>query len=449
MKTKITWLCLCLMIFINVIPAYAENTDNQENSDNNLKETLEEIDPKTIRNKNILVPTKEGVQKANEYEYELIKKYEDYPLENLTKSYLLGDLETGDILEAYNIDEIRAMASTSKLVSIFVVLDRVKDKKISLDDMVTIDKEAASLPGSSYKLKEGDKISVEKLIEASLIVSGNDAVTALAKYIGGSTDGFVTLMNAKCRELGLKNAHMVNPTGLTDYSLEDYNKMTTREMFNLSCEILKYHPEILDYTSKTALKEDSREFIEYNTNPLLGIVPEIDGLKTGYTNAAGRAVILTGLEEGIKGESKDMRLIGITTGSQGDWQRFVACKKLMTEAFDSYSNLVIGSLKEELRTIEVENSQDSNIPVYQKKIGYGILKSDEKLKQIVEIDDDLVVPIEAGGKVGSVKYYKGDNLYFESDLIVKDKVYERGLFNKFKRNFEEIFVNIEKASKAA
>lgn len=448
MKSKLTVFLLSILILFNVFPVYAENNNNSKKESNETIE-VEEIDPNTIRDKDILVPTKDGIQKANQIEYDLIQKYEDMPLENLTATYLLGDFETGEILEASNIDEVRAMASTSKLVSIFVVLDEVKDKKISLDDEVTIDKEAASLTGSSYKLKEGDKVSVDNLITASLVVSGNDAITALSKHVAGSTDAFVSMMNKKCKSLGLKNAHMVNPTGLTDYSIEDYNKMTTREMFTLSCEILKYHPEILKYTSKPAIKEESRNFIEYSTNPILGIVPEIDGLKTGYTNASGRTVILTGLEKGSENKTKDMRLIGITTGSNGDWQRFVACKRLMTKAFEDYDNKKIGDLNKEVRTIEVEDSQDTNIPIYQKKVGYKVVKSDEELKPIVKIKTDLVAPIEAGESVGNIKYYDGDDLVFESDLIVKDKVYEQGVINRFKRAFEEIFVNIEKVEKAA
>lgn len=445
MKRKVTSLILSLLILFNIVPVFAaENNTNNTNTD-----IVEEIDPKTIRDKDILVPTKDGIQKANQIEYDLIKKYEEMPLESLTKSYLLGDAETGEVLEAYNIDEVRAMASTSKLVSLFVVFDQIKGGKLSLDEEVTIDKEASSLTGSSYKLKEGDKLSVEKLITASLVVSGNDAITALGEHIAGSTDAFVVMMNKKCKDLGLKNAHMVNPTGLTDYSIEDYNKMTTREMFTLASEMLKQHPEILKYTTLASIKEESRNFIEYNTNPILGIVPEIDGLKTGYTNAAGRCVILTGLEKGTNDKSKDMRLIGITTGSMGDWQRFVACKRLMTDAFEDYDNVKIGNLDKEIKTIEVENAQDKNIPVYQRKIGYKVLKNDEKLKSVVEIKPDLVAPIEAGEKVGHIQYYRGSDLIFDSDLIVKDKVYEQGVFNRFKRAFEEIFVNIEKAEKAA
>ena len=444
MKKLLLYLSAALIFLSAPLNVVAVDGVAVENETTNV--TAQEVDPNTIRNQNFLVPTKEGVQKANQYEADKIKKLEEVPLEGLTKSYLLGDYKSGEIIDGYNLDEVRAMASTSKLVSIFVVLDKIEEGKISLNDEVEIDHEVASLMGSSFKLKEGDKVSVEKLIEASMVVSGNDAITALAKYIGGSTEGFVKMMNDKCEELGLKNALMINPTGLTNYEIIEYNKMTTREMFKLARELLKVHTEILKYTSIEKIEEPDRNFIEYNTNPVLGIVPEVDGLKTGYTNAAGRCVILTGLEKGVEDKSKDMRLICITTGSNSDFERFVACKRLITRGFEGYCYNAVGDTSKEVRTIEVLNSQDENIPVYQKEVGYVLSKSDEKLREIVKIDEDLKAPLEAGTSVGKISFYRDDDLIYESDLIVKDKVYERGFLNKFKRVFEEIFVNMEKAA---
>ncbi|WP_297392933.1 D-alanyl-D-alanine carboxypeptidase family protein [uncultured Peptoniphilus sp.] len=444
MKKLLLYLSVALIFITTPLSVVALDNEAEEFANTNV--TAQEVDPNTIRNQNFLVPTKEGVQKANQYEADKIKKLEEVPLEGLTKSYLLGDYKSGEILEGYNLDEVRAMASTSKLVSIFVILDKVEEGEISLNDEVVIDHEVASLMGSSFKLKEGDKVSVEKLIEASMVVSGNDAITALAKYVGGSTEGFVKLMNDKCQELGLKNALMVNPTGLTNYEIVEYNKMTTREMFKLATELLKVHPEILKYTTIEKIEEPDRKFIEYNTNPVLGIVPEVDGLKTGYTNAAGRCVILTGLKKGVDNKSKDMRLICITTGSNSDFERFVACKRLITKGFEGYGYNAVGDTNKEVRNIEVLNSQDENIPVYQKELGYVLSKSDEKLREIVNIDEDLKAPLEAGTSVGKISFYRDDDLIYKSDLIVKDKVYERGFLNKFKRVFEEIFVNIEKAA---
>ncbi|WP_308533565.1 D-alanyl-D-alanine carboxypeptidase family protein [uncultured Peptoniphilus sp.] len=448
MKKSIAILLAILSLFLN-INTYAIN-EGQTNQ-NNLQAANENLanpeneEPKEVRDQNILVPTKEGVQKATAAEAQEIRKYENYSLENLTASYLLGDFKSQKILKAYNIDEVRAMASTSKLVSIFVVLDKISEGSISKTDIVTIDRESALLGGSTFELKENQNISVEDLIKASMIVSGNDAITALAKYISGSKEAFVVLMNEKCRKLGLKNAHMVNPTGLTDYAIEDYNKMTTREMFILSCELLKYHPEILDYTKEAFLKDEERNFLEYNTNPLLGIIPEIDGLKTGYTNASGRTVIETGIKKGVKGKTADMRLIGILTGSRGDWQRYVAARRLMSNAFEEYKYTLIGGASKTISNIKVADSQDEMVPVYAKKEDYVLVNTKDSIEKDIKINPNLTAPIETGSSVGKVKYYAGGELIFESDLIVKDKVYQKGILQKFIRIYEEIFRNIELA----
>ncbi|MBU5668494.1 D-alanyl-D-alanine carboxypeptidase [Peptoniphilus sp. MSJ-1] len=443
MKKLLIYLFALTLLLPNFIFAEEENSD--ANADNKVEQVLE-VDPNLVRDKGILVPTDKGIQQANQVELNKINELSKLPLESLTKSYLLGDYKSGKILEGYNIDEVRAMASTSKLVSIFVVFDKIKDGTIKLEDEVTIDHEVASLTGSSYKLKEGDKTTVRNLIEAAMVVSGNDAITALAKHVAGTTDNFVKMMNDKCADLGLKNAHMVNPTGLTNYEIEDYNKMTTREMFVLASELLKFYPEILEYTKIEKIEDPARNYIDYNTNPILGIVPEIDGLKTGYTNASGRCVIATGEKKAVDEKTKDMRLIGITMGSRGNFERFVASKRLMQDGFENYSYRAIGNTNEPLRTIEIKNSQDDEIPIYQKELGYALLENDEKLKEIVEIDENLVAPIEAGTSIGKISYYKNDNLIYSSDIIVKDKVFEKGIINKFKRVFEEIFINIEKAA---
>lgn len=443
MKKLLIYLFVLTLLLPNFIFAEEENSD--ANADNQVEQVLE-VDPNLVRDKGVLVPTDKGIQQANQVELNKINELSKLPLESLTKSYLLGDYKSGKILEGYNIDEVRAMASTSKLVSIFVVFDKIKDGTIKLEDEVTIDHETASLTGSTYKLKEGDKITVRNLIEAAMVVSGNDAITALAKHVGGTIDNFVKMMNDKCADLGLKNAHMVNPTGLTNYEIEDYNKMTTREIFVLASELLKFYPEILEYTKIEKIEDPARNYIDYNTNPILGIVPEIDGLKTGYTNASGRCVIATGEKKAVDEKTKDMRLIGITMGSRGNFERFVAAKRLMQDGFENYSYRAIGNTNEPLRTIEIKNSQDDEIPIYQKELGYALLENDEKLKEIVEIDENLVAPIEAGTSIGKISYYKNDKLIYSSDIIVKDKVFEKGIINKFKRVFEEIFINIEKAA---
>lgn len=436
MKKQLSIFLLIVMLLPNI--AYAENI-NEEKIESKIEDSL------NVRNQDIFVHTKDGVQRATLSEANKIAELKKLPMTDLTKSYILGDYKSGKILESYNIDEVRGMASTSKLVSIFVVYDEIKKGNISKDDIVTIDHECSSLIGSSYKLKENDQKKVSELIEASLIVSANDAITALAKHISGSKEAFVDRMNEKCQELGLKNAHMVNPTGLTDYSIEDYNKMTTREMFILTRQLINEYPEILKITQKDKLSDDSRDFLEYNTNPILGIVDDIDGLKTGYTNAAGRCLIATGLSKGVEGKTIDTRLIGITTGSTNDLKRYVAARELMENGLKDYKYIIIGNPDKPVTKIKVEDAVEKEIDVYEVASSSVLWNSKSKIDKNIKLKENLKAPLAAGEVVGSISFSLNGEEISEQDLIVKDRVAQKGILNKIIYIYQDIFRNIEKA----
>lgn len=434
---------MAAFILMSPIKAFAEVESLEPKSVSEIKENVEDDEPKEIRNQKIFVPTKDGVQRATYEEAIKIDKYNQEPLEALTSSYLLADYETGTVLEGHNIDDVHAMASTSKLVSLFVIFDKIKDETMDLEDVVTIDKQCASLTGSSYKLKEGDRVKVKNLLRAAVIISGNDAITALGKEVAGSSEEFVKMMNDKCKELGLKNAHMVNASGLTDYSIEDYNKMTTREMFILSKELIKAHPEILEMSSEKSITKANGNATEYNTNPLLGVIPEVDGLKTGYTNAAGRCLIATAEKKAPKESSeKPMRLIAITTGSAGNWQRYSAARRLMEEGLKNYSKKPVGNVNEAVTKINIEGCSRDESEVYVKKSGTILVDNRRNLDTSISIHEGLKAPIEAGEPIGNITYYLDGEEVFKSDLVLKDKANQKGFIFKVQNICQDIFNNI-------
>ncbi|MDO5713966.1 MAG: D-alanyl-D-alanine carboxypeptidase family protein [Tissierellia bacterium] len=402
----------------------------------------EPVKEEEIRDQDLLVPTKNGVQNATLKEVELVNKLEEKTLEELTNSYVIGDYVTGQILEEYEADKVVALASTSKLVSAFVVLDKLADGTIHLDDKVVIDKEVSSLIGSTYKLKENDVKTVKELLYATLIISGNDAITALGKHIAGSTEGFVAMMNEKCKDLGLEHAHMINPHGLTNYMIEDYNKMTTRELFQLSVALIKEHPEVLNITKQRELSEPERQFLAYNTNPILGILPQIDGLKTGYTNAAGRCLVATGVKQGIPGVTEDIRLLGITMGSSGDWARFVAAKRLMNQGFQKYSLRSIARKDQGVGELTVEHGSPKSQPVYPQE-DHNILWDGEKvIKKEVKLND-ITPPIEKGAVVGSVHYTLDGEEVWATNVVIKEDIKQLNVFIRLKTLLFDIFQEME------
>ncbi|MDO5713967.1 MAG: D-alanyl-D-alanine carboxypeptidase family protein [Tissierellia bacterium] len=390
---------------------------------------------KTEENKGIIVPSKTGTKKASPEEEKIIKNLERRPLQELVKAYIIGDYFTGEIYDEYNVDQVLPLASTSKLVSAFVVLDKIADGTIDYNDQIVIDKESSLVKGSSYNLKEGERVTVKELLQATLIISGNDAVTALGKYIAGSTEGFVEMMNEKCKSLGLKHAHMINPHGLTDHEANDYNKMTTRELFQLSSTLIKEYPEILEITKERKLEDSHRKFLKYNTNPMLDIIPEIDGLKTGYTSAAGLCLIATGLKKGVPGVSEDQRLVGITMGAKGKWPRFVAMNRLW-DGFGNKSLRKIADPEEKIGELTMNFGYEDTVSIYPEEYHQIPLRKVEVVTRKINLDP-ISPPITKGSVVGRIFYYVDGKETWSTNAIVKEDLSRNETFLRVKKLMDE------------
>ncbi|MDO5037563.1 MAG: D-alanyl-D-alanine carboxypeptidase family protein [Tissierellia bacterium] len=435
---KIALALVLLFVFFSLqAPVFAENPPSPE-------------EKKEVRDQDIIVPTPKGPQRATKEEADHIAQVQEKTNDQLLGAYLIGDFDTGKILQAKDIDRPVALASVTKLMTVYLALDAIDQGEISLDTQVTIDSEASSKIGSTYKLKEGDVVTVDQLIRAGLVVSGNDAMVALAKTLAGSEEAFVARMNAKAQALGLSQAHFINVHGLTNYEEEEpkYNQMTVRELFALSINLIKDHPQVLDITQTPYIKEESRNFLAYNTNPLLGIVPGVNGLKTGYTGAAGRCLVATGWTP----ESQDHlegHLIGIFMGAQSDWDRFVASQRMMTEALDRYQVLKLVKEDQPLAQLAFKDGLPSQVQAYPQKTGGALVDRQSLLEETLILEGhppksqildpkearpslegqdplpmDLPLPLKAGDRVGKVQYRVDDELIYEADLILQEEVRE-------------------------
>ena len=341
------------------------------------------------------------------------------------------------------MNQVVAMASTSKLVSLYVVYDAIKAGKIKLEDPVVMDEEVTQLTGSTFKSKLGDQFTVDQLIDAALIISGNDAITALGKKVSGSTPAFVQAMNEKCQSLGLTHAHMINPHGLTDYALGDYNKMTVQEMFQLVRHLLKDHPDIINRSKKPLIDNLNRGFLAYNTNPLLGIVKGVDGLKTGYTNAAGRCLVATALTPAIQGVTEPMRLISITMGSPTNMDRFVVAKRLMDHSLKTYSKRVLAQSDQAMAKVPVIDGMEREAEVYPAKDLAMVWDAREKLTRKLDLKP-LTPPLEAKTKVGQALYYKNGELVASLPLEIRKDLKQENILVRLQKGLYQAFLQIEK-----
>jgi D-alanyl-D-alanine carboxypeptidase (penicillin-binding protein 5/6) len=223
------------------------------------------------------------------------------------EAYAVVDAATGELLEGSNMQRTWPQASLTKLMLACVVMDKVERGQLRLADPVTISAAAARMGGSQLYLKAGETFSLEDLMKAALIESANDAAFAVAEHASGSAEAFVALMNDKAKALGMTDTEYFCVHGLPPAKGGSENITTCVDMIRLAQEALK-RPEIIDWTSTEQTTLRNGMLTITNRNKLLGKLPEVDGLKTGYYRKAGFNIVATG-----KNDSR--RLIVVILGS--------------------------------------------------------------------------------------------------------------------------------------
>ena len=254
---------------------------------------------------------------------------------------IVVDGETGRILYENRADEPGLIASTTKIMTALIVCEQC-----NVLDRMRIPKEAVGIEGSSMYLQEGEILTIQELLYGLMLSSGNDAAVALAIYCGGTVEGFAELMNDKAHVLGLKNTHFENPNGLD--SPGHYS--TARDLAVLAAYAME-NPIFYKTVSAKTVTVGSRYL--RNHNKLLWQVPGADGVKTGYTRAAGRILVSSATREG-------RRLICVTLNDPNDWADHAA---LLEEGFSRYSIRRIVTAGMCVGSLEVESGQGDRVQV--------------------------------------------------------------------------------------
>lgn len=222
-------------------------------------------------------------------------------------SALVLDADTGKVLVDENSDAVVYPASVLKLMVLYVILDRIEQDVLTLDEMVQVTKEASQMGGSQVYLDPKEQFSVEDLLYALIIQSANDAAVALAMHVAGTKDGFVELMNQQAVELGMTNTSFHSVHGLPPSEGQKVDTTTAKDMGILARELAK-NPEVFKYTGTRERGFRNGEFIMRTHNKLLISIDGCDGFKTGYFKAAGFSIVVTAKRKGV-------RIIAIVLGS--------------------------------------------------------------------------------------------------------------------------------------
>ncbi|WP_425538904.1 D-alanyl-D-alanine carboxypeptidase family protein [Microaceticoccus formicicus] len=363
----------------------------------------------------------------------------DLGIEDRVQSYLIGDFDSGRVLESYNIDKPLQAASVSKLMTYLVVKDAVKEGKLNLNDRVTVTLEIEAVGGSSLNLLEGEVLTVDELLAGLMVVSGNDAAYALAVKTAGSEKAFTDLMNAKAQELELKSSKFYNSSGLQEGA--NQNTMSTEDIFKLSRHIIEKYPEVLEYSKIKILNMPKRNFTGESTIPLVGEIPGVDGLKTGFTEEAGYCLVST-IDARKSPQSGEFRLITIVMGTADISERSELSKFLINYGLENYGMRTIIDDKAPYSEVTINSAVNPRVPLYPTE-SYRILTP--KAKRYVyksEINDGLKAPISVGEKVGTMTLSSEGEDIITVDLIVKHDVEQANLFTRIIRAIENTFRTI-------
>jgi D-alanyl-D-alanine carboxypeptidase (penicillin-binding protein 5/6) len=236
------------------------------------------------------------------------------------KSYITMDLTRRTVMDSYNADRPVAPASLTKVLTMFVILDQVKARKLSLDSMVQVSRRAADTGGSSLHLQTGQRVSLRDLLKGMAVASGNDAAVAAAQHAAGSEQAFVRLMNRKARDLGMKHSVFRNVHGLP----AEGQKSTARDLLVMTRSYLAAHPEAPALFHSRPYLDD--QGFRPNTHPLLGHIEGVDGLKTGYVASSGYNLITTA-------RYRNTRLVSVVLGAPSKAVRIQEAGRLLREAY--------------------------------------------------------------------------------------------------------------------
>lgn len=350
--------------------------------------------------------------------------------ETAARNAILMDYDTGEYLFTKNMDESVPPASMSKLMTVYILMSKIKDGSIKLDDTFSVSENAwrkggAATGGSTMFLSIGDNVTVENLIKGIVIQSGNDACIVVAENIAGSEDDFVILMNKTAKNLGLKNSHFENATGLPHPD----HRMSMEDLAILSRHIIKEFPELYHYFSQ-------KEFVynnikQGNRNPLLYTMKGADGLKTGHTEEAGFCLAASA----TKGER---RLIEVMSGMNSNRERSEEAERLMSWGFREFNNFKILNKGQNVAEAKVWYGKDKTVNL---TVADDVLKTvhrsqQENVKVTAEFDEPVKAPVKAGQEIGSVKIEIDGQNPLSVPLIAANDVDETGMLGKLWSNIK-------------
>ena len=332
---------------------------------------------------------------------------------------MLLDVTSGQTLEAVNADERRDPASLTKLMTAYIVFGALRAKTIQPSQMVNVSERAWRAEGSRMFIDPKHAVSVDELMHGLIIQSGNDASIALAEQVGGSEEAIVARMNAEAMRLGMTNTHFANVTGLTapgHYS-------TATDLAKLASAVINDYPEFYPLYSQKEFRYNNIN--QPNRNRLLWTDPNVDGIKTGHTDAAGWCLIASA-------KHAERRVLAVVLGASSDAARANEAQKLLNWGFQAFDTVQLYQSGKTLSTLRVWKGTRVDVPAGFLADRYLTLPKGkaDKLSLTMEAQEPLVAPIARAQRVGTVRVALEGKPVAEFPLIALEEVPAAGFFGR-------------------
>jgi D-alanyl-D-alanine carboxypeptidase (penicillin-binding protein 5/6) len=321
------------------------------------------------------------------------------PLELKSPSAVLIEASSGRVLYEKNARERRNPASVTKVMTLIIAFDALRDGKVRMEDKVTVSEEAAKQPGTSIFADTGETFTLAELLKSVAVGSANDASVAVAEHVAGSVEAFVEAMNAKARELGMNDTQFRNPTGLS----ADGHFTTAYDIALMSRYAAVNYPELIRLTSiygedlKVPWRKNGPTFRLWNNNKLLTWYKGADGLKTGWTEAAGYCLAATALRG-------DVRMISVIMGADSWKVRNAEAAKLLDYGFANYTAVELAPKGKVLGSVPVMRGRKRAVEAVPKmRFAVGVAKGEQgKVKTEVKLAERVEAPVTEGQVIGEI-----------------------------------------------
>ena len=354
------------------------------------------------------------------------------PLSVSSKSAILMDVGSGQILYEKNAHDKLPPASVTKVMTMLLICEALDSGKITLDDSVQISENAASMGGSQIFLEAGEVQKVDTLLKGIAVASANDGCVAMAEYIGGCVESFVDMMNAKAKELNMKDTNFVNTNGLP----VDNHYTSAHDIAIMSRELLK-HDVISKYLTtwmdQVVVGKKQITVGLANTNKLIKHYQGATGVKTGFTQQAKYCL-------SASAKRGDTHLVAVTLGAETSPERFKDATSLLNFGFANYESVKLCSKNDNIATLTLDKADEQKINLVAKEDLSVLIKKggNKDFTRKIKVNENPTIPIKKGTNLGYVEIYQGKTLVGKVDLVNTKDIQKASYLKMLQRVIDEM-----------